>query len=452
MKNSHSFLGLIMLFAASFGQAQTSQSFSLEEAKAYALKNNQQLKQAALDIEISKAKVRETTAIGLPQISGEATFNNYIDIPTQVAPPFDLGIPGIPAPDPDQLQEFQFGLPYSASAGITASQLIFDGSYFVGLKASKAYQNYALLGQEKSEIDVKAEVAQTYFSAVALAETIDALKENKKSIDESYIETKAMFEAGFLEKQDADQVKLAKSNIEYQLDYTERQLQVLKNVLKFQIGVDQTTVIELSSTFDELIASYGSETGLIDQTFNSQNHIDYRTVQQGLDLSELSLDAERTKYMPSLGAFFTHSQNGFSEQFGEIFSNKYYPTTIVGLKLNVPIWSSGMRYYKTQQAKLELEKVLSQKIQVEQSLLMQVTQARTSYESAIQNMEVAKENLALAENIKATTDAKYKEGLASSLNYAQSQQQYLQTLAAYVNTANELFNAKLSLEKALGNN
>jgi len=111
-----------------------------------------------------------------------------------------------------------------------------------------------------------------------------------------------------------------------------------------------------------------------------------------------------------------------------------------------------MRYYKTQQAKLELEKVMSQKVQVEQNLLMQVTQARTSYESAIQNMEVAKENLALAENIKATTDAKYKEGLASSLNYAQSQQQYLQTLAAYVNTANELFNAKLSLEKALGNN
>lgn len=448
MKKSTSFLGLILLFAASLGQAQTTQSFSLEEAKAYALKNNQQLKQAALDIEISKAKVRETTAIGLPQISGEATFNHYIDIPTQVAQAstFDANAPA------GLLVPLQFGLPNSASAGVTASQLLFDGSYFVGLKASKAYLNYSELGQEKSEIDVKANVAQTYFSVVALSETINALKENKKSIDESYTETSAMFEAGFLEKQDADQVKLAKSNIEYQLDYTERQLQVLKNALKFQMGVDQNTNIELSSTFDELIASYGSETGLIDQTFNSQNHIDYRTVQQGLDLSELSLDAERTKYMPSLGAFFTHSQNGYSTKFKDILSNDYYPTTIVGLKLNVPIWSSGMRYYKTKQAKLELEKVMSQKVQVEQNLLMQVTQARTSYESAIQNMEVAKENLALAENIKATTDAKYKEGLASSLNYAQSQQQYLQTLAAYVNTANELFNAKLSLEKALGNN
>ena len=139
-----------MLFATSFGQAQTSQSFSLEEAKAYALKNNQQLKQAALDIEISKAKVRETTAIGLPQISGEASFNHYIDIPTQVAQAstFDANAPA------GLLVPLQFGLPNSASAGVTASQLLFDGSYFVGLKASKAYLNYSELGQEKSEIDV----------------------------------------------------------------------------------------------------------------------------------------------------------------------------------------------------------------------------------------------------------------------------------------------------------
>ena len=218
------------------------------------------------------------------------------------------------------------------------------------------------------------------------------------------------------------------------------------------MGVDQSQEIELTSTFDELIEAFGGETALVDANFNSQNHIDFRTVEQGVSLSELSVDAERTKYLPSLAGFFTHSQNGFSNELGDLFTNDFYPTTIVGLQLNVPIFSSGMRYYKTKQAKLELEKVQSQKTQVVQNLLMQVTQAKGDYESAIQNMEVAKENLELAESIKETTDAKYKEGLASSLNYAQSQQQYLQTLAAYINTASQLFNAKLNLEKALGNN
>jgi outer membrane protein len=448
MKATNTFLSLVLIFIAGFGQAQSTQGFSLEEAKSHALKNNQQLKQSAIDVEISKAKVRETTAIGLPQISGEASFNHFLDIPVQVAPANALD----PSAPEGLLIPLQFGLKNSLSAGLTASQLLFDGSYFVGLKASKAYLNYAMLGQEKNEIEIKNSVAQTYFSAIALRETLKSLKENQTSINESFEQTTAMYEAGFMEKQDADQVKLAKSNIAYQLDNTERQYKVLVNALKFQMGVDQSQEIELTSTFDELIEAFGGETALVDANFNSQNHIDFRTVEQGVSLSELSVDAERTKYLPSLAGFFTHSQNGFSNELGNLFTNDFYPTTIVGLQLNVPIFSSGMRYYKTKQAKLELEKVQRQKTQVVQNLLMQVTQAKGDYESAIQNMEVAKENLELAESIKETTDAKYKEGLASSLNYAQSQQQYLQTLAAYINTASQLFNAKLNLEKALGNN
>lgn len=445
-KKSAFFMALIL--AAGIGRTQNVQSFSLEEAKAYALKNNQQIKQAAIDVEISKAKVRETTAIGLPQLNAEASINHFIDIPTQVADASTFN-PSVPA---GTLVPLQFGLPNSATAGITASQLIFDGSYFVGLRASKAYVNFSNLGLEKNEIEVKNNVAQTYFSVVALAETIKSLEENKQSIENSYIETVAMLDEGFLEKQDADQVNLALSNVSYQLDYAERQLQVLKNVLKFQLGLDQSAEIALTNTFDELLSSYESESGLVDQTFNPQNHIDFRTVQQGLGLSELSLEAQKTKYLPSLGAFFTHSQNGFSIDLGDLASNNYYPTTIVGLKLNMPIWSSGMRYYQTKQAKLELEKTMSQKMQVEQSLNMQVAQSKKAYESALQNMQVARENMTLAKSIKATTAAKYKEGLASSLNYAQSQQQYLQTLAAYINTANELFSAKLALEQALGIN
>lgn len=448
MKTITAFFSLVFFLLANLVQGQTAQGYSLEEAKSFALKNNKQLQQSAIDVEISKAKVRETTAIGLPQISGEASFNHFIDIPTQVAPANAFE----PTAPEGLLVPLQFGLENSLSAGVTASQLLFDGSYIVGLKASKAYLNYALLGQEKNEIEIKNSVAQTYFSAIALKETLKSLEENQKSINESYEQTKAMFEAGFMEKQDADQVKLAKSNIAYQLDYTSRQYQVLLNALKFQMGLDQTQEIELTSTFDELVAAYGSESALIDQQFNAQNHIDFRTVNQGVSLSELSVDAEQTKYLPSLGGFFTHSQNGFSNKIGDLITNDFYPTTIIGLQLNVPIWSSGMRYYKTKQAKLELEKVQSQKAQVEQNLLMQLSQAKGDYESAIQNMKVAEENLALAESIQETTNAKYKEGLASSLNYAQSQQQYLQTLAAYINTATQLFTAKLNLEKALGTN
>ena len=133
-----------------------------------------------------------------------------------------------------------------------------------------------------------------------------------------------------------------------------------------------------------------------------------------------------------------------------MFENDFYPTTIVGIQLNVPIFSSGMRYHQTKQAKLELEKTQSQKNMVMQNLQLQVANARRDYLTAQENVKVAKENLDLAERIKVSTTKKYEQGIASSLEYAQSESQYLQTLATYVNTAQELFNAKLALNKALG--
>jgi len=428
-------------------QSASVQTFTLAEAQAYAIKNNEQLKQAGFDIQISEAKVRETTAIGLPQLSGEAGMNYYIDVPTQVAPASTFD-PTAPA---DILVPLQFGLPFSATAGITASQLLFDGSYFVGLKASKAYLNYSQLNKESTEISVRNQIAQTYFALLSLDKTLESLKANKLTVDQSSAETKALYEVGFAEKQDADQVRLAQSNLQYQIDMIGRQRASVMNALKFQIGLAADQEITLSQTFEELLGTVEGM-AILDQSFSIENHIDYRTVNQGIELSELSLSAEKTKNYPQLAAFFNHSQNGFSQDFSELFSNTFYPTTIAGLQLNVPIFSSGMRFYKTKQAKLELEKTQSQKRQIEQNLNMQAETAQGDYASALQNMSVAKENLELAESIKKTTNTKYKEGVVSSLDYAQSESQYLQTLSTYINTAQNLFQAKLNLDKALGNN
>lgn len=425
------------------------QSFTLQEATMHALKHNEQLKQAELDVLISEAKVRETTAIGLPQLNGEATANYFIDIPTQVAPPFDLGIPGFPTPDPNDLQEFQFGLPYSATAGITANQLLFDGSYFVGLKASKAYLNYARLAREKSEIEVKQGLAQTYFAVVSLAKTAETLKKNKTALETSAAEVKAMFEVGFVEEQDYDQVRLSIANITYQLVVIERRREQMEQYLKLQMGMPFDQNITLTDDFETLMESV-AQTAL-DPIFNIENHIDFRTVAQGEQLSELSLAAQKTKNLPQLAAFFTHSQNGFSRQLDELFTNEFYPTTIAGLQLNVPIFSSGMRYYQTKQAKLELEKTQSQKKMLTQSLQNQAFTAKQNFNSALENMKIAEDNLGLAETIRSKTEIKYKEGLASSLDYAQAESQYLNTLNAYISTSQELFNAKLALDQALGN-
>jgi outer membrane protein len=426
--------------------AQEGKSFSLEEALAYGIKNNYQLQQAQMDIQISQSKVREITAIGLPQVNAEATYNNFIDIPTQVAEAsaFD------PSAPPGVLVPLQFGLPHNLTGGITASQLLFDGSYFVGIKSAKEYMKYSQLGAERSENEVKTSISQTYINAIAAQENIEALEENKKNIEQIYSETSKFYEVGFLEKQDADQVRLLQSNITYQLDYANRQYEAVLNLLKFQMGVPVNETITLTDDIETLL-EMGSDNALslLNQPFAPSNHIDYQTVVQGERLSELSLSNTRTGYYPQLSAFFTHSQNSFSKDIGDI-TDKFYPTTLWGLQLKVPIFSSGMRYMKTQQSKLELEKTRSQKSMLEQSLTMQAINAASTYKSALERYEVLTEDLELAKTIKETTRIKFNEGLASSNDLTQAESQYLTTLGNYINTTIELLNAKLNLVTAYG--
>ena len=450
-------------------QSQEPRAFTLEEAVAYSTKNNYQLQQAKMDIDISKNKVRETTAIGLPQVSANASYNNYIDIPVQVAEPFEVdlgdgfnnwigavgqttgvGLPIQEPVDPNALQEFQFGLPHTLSGGITANQILFDGSYFVGLKTAKQYLNYSLLGAEKTESEVKTSIAKTYINAVAAKENIKALEENKTNIDQIYAETNSFYEAGFLEKQDADQVKLLRSNTSFQLDFANRQLEAVLDLLKYQMGIPVNESITITDDMNSLIEAGSDEAlSLLDQPFSANDHIDFRTVEQGERLNELSLSNTRAGYYPQLSAFFTHSQNSFSRDFGDIFDT-FYPTTLWGLQLRVPIFSSGMRYSQAKQAKLELEKTRSQKTMLEQSLNMQAINAASTYKSALERYEVINDDLELAQSIKETTRTKFNAGLASSNDLTQAESQYLTTLGNYINTSIELLNAKLDLVTAYG--
>lgn len=444
------------------------QSYSLKEATEFAVKNNYQMQQANIDILISKKKVNETTAIGLPQINAEAGFNDFINIPVQVAPADAFGFPDwmnqalaltaiqngidIPPADPDAISEFQFGQKFSASAGVTASQLLFDGSYFVGLQAAKAYLEYAELGAERTASEVKTSVSKTYINAVASNENISALKDNLKNIDDIYAETLMLYEAGFIEKQDADQIRLLRSNIKNQLEFARRQRKSVLNLLKFQMGVNITDSITLTDDINSLV-DLGSDDALalMNEPFAVSNHIDYKTIKQGERLSELSLANTRAGNYPQLSAFVSHTENAYRDEFNFFDGDRsWYPTTIWGLQMKVPIFSSGMRYMKSQQSKLELAKIQSQKLQLEQSLNMSAINASSNYQSALERYGTVREDLELAGSIKETNQIKYNEGMASSTEVTQAQSQYLQTLGNYINTTIELLNAKLDLVTAYG--
>ena len=289
-------LSLILAFA-SFGQS----SFSLEEAIKYAVKNHSNMKNANLELENALQKINETRAIGLPQISGEAQFQNFIEIPTTVVPASSFN----PMAAPGEVSELQFGTEFNTSASLSASQIIFNGSYLVGLKTSKVFKSVSEFNKVKTELDVKENVLKAYYGVLAAEKTVAALTDIDATSQKIYDDTKVMYEQGLIEEDNVTQLSLNVLTAKNSLRAANRQLQDAKIYLKLQMGMKLTDVISLTSKFDNVITAMdvnGSEV-----TSDVSQNINYLMMNQQLKLGALNVQYEKSKYLPTLSAFISHS-------------------------------------------------------------------------------------------------------------------------------------------------
>lgn len=422
-------------------------SFSLKEAQEYALKNSYLVKNARADVKIAEKKIFETTTLGLPQINGEVNFQNYIDIPTQVLPANAFN----PLANPKDLVPLRFGTDYNVNAGLSASQLIFDGSYIVGLQASRAYAIVSKLSLSKTENEVKEAVAQAYYTVIVAEENKKVLQQSLDNMNKILKETEAIYKSGFTEEQDVDQMKVSVATLTNSLNRLIKQTDLAYKLLKLQMGIDIDSQITLTDNLTTLILDNTAE-ALASAEFKYSDNLDYKMVQTQAHLAKLNLRKERYAYMPSIRAFFTHQQNALRNEFDIFDSNKqWFPTTLWGLKMSIPIFDSGMKGAKIGQAKQEYNKILTTQKQVEQNLKIQVESAKADFTIALERYANEKENLNLTEKIYNKTLIKYKEGLASSLELAQAQNQFLNTQGNYVNAMLDLLNSKAHLEKLMNN-
>lgn len=449
---SHSKKIAFILFFISYSllnaqENKTGGAFSLKEAQEYALKNSYVVKNARADVKIAEKKIFETTTLGLPQIKGEINFQNFIDIPTQVLPANAFN----PMASPTDLVPVRFGTEYNTNAGLSASQLIFDGSYIVALQASRAYAMVSKLSLSKTENEVKESVAQAYYTVIVAEENKKVLQQSLENMNKILKETEAIYKSGFAEEQDVDQMKVSVATLNNSLNRLNKQIDLAYKLLKLQMGIEVDSQITLTDNLSSLIVENTAE-ALASAEFKYSENLDYKLVQIQAHLAKLSLRRERYGYLPSVGAFFSHSQNALSNKFDVFDSDKmWFPTTLWGLKMSIPIFDSGMKGAIIGQAKQEYNKILTTQKQIEQSLKIQAESAKADFTIAMERYINEKENLNLTEKIYNKTLIKYKEGLASSLELAQAQGQFLSTQGNYVNAILDLLNSKARLEKLMNN-
>lgn len=458
------FFIFIILYFFAFNCSAQEKSFTLKEAQDYAIKNSYQAEAGMLNIGIAEKNIKSYIGTGLPQISGEGKFQNYVDIPVTVLPNF-IGpavtasliqnglVPPSAADQPPnpEFVEAEFGTKYNVSAAINASQLIFSGTYFVGLQAAKTYSLAAKQGLEKTESDIRETVAQAYQTVLVAKENESVLQQSKKNLEKTLFETTELYKSGFAEEMNMEQLQLLVSNVNNGLTSAQQQVENATLLLKFQMGIPAEEKIALKDSLASLIQTTADES-VLSRNVDLANHIDFKLATTQERLMSLNERAEKTKYLPALVGFFSYQQSALRNEFNFTDKDeKWFPATIWGVTLQVPVFSGFARYHNVGKARLELEKSQVLKSQVEQGLKLQLQAAKSDYLVALNQYKTEKENLALAEKIRNKTLIKYNQGMATSLELTQTENQHLSTQGNYIRSVFQLLNAKTKLDKLMGN-
>lgn len=438
------FSSLLFFILTLTGYAQL--ELNLEQAIQTGIKNNYSVRLSQFDMEKSQKKVREILAIGLPQVNAEGNFNNFVNLPTTVIPA-NMFNPNAPS---DELLGVKFGTDFSVTGSVTLTQLLFDGSYIVGLQATK---NLAALSQmmvKRTENETKNEIIRAYYTAIVADENIKTLKATLDVVSKIANETKIISDNGLIESQDAEQLQLTVSTLKNALSRAEMMREASYLSLKMQMGLSLDTTITLTENMDAILAS-NDFNALKESALNLNQNLDHKMLETQITLNGLNMNNEKMKYYPSLGAFFTQQYQAFRNDFDFFADKPWYPATIWGLQLKVPVFSSGMRNARVEQAKVELEKSKVQLEQLDRALQLQTYISKAELTNAINSFNTQKEALALAESIQRKTMVKYKEGVVSSLELTMAQNQFLTAQANYIAAVFNLLSAKASLEKILNN-
>jgi len=438
MENSKLLLGALLFWAGS-SFAQTS-SFTLEEAKSYALENNITVLNAEQDIVAAEYQRRETVAMGLPQVSASGSFSNFLNLPVQVLDASFFG------GQPGDLISFRAGTDFSSSLNLNVNQLIFNGSYIVGLQLSKHYTKMQTNAATLSKEDVVYNVVQAFELAAVSKEnltfmdSIVELTQNLVDKQQNYLEL------GLMLQEDMDQLNYSLLTAKQSKTQAELQYQNALEFLKFSMGYPMDQEIQITGTPEELMNTPGLTGG--DVTSN----LTYQVMEDQVTMSEYTVKNDKAAYMPTLNAYLQHGYNAYRNEFDFFDSNQdWFTQTSWGLQLNIPILSSGQRYYKTQQSKVQLLKAQNSLEQMEQTLTMQSVQAKNNLESARSNYELQQENVRLAQSIYENETAKEQIGQGNSILVTQKYNQLVMAQAQLVGSTLDLLQAQLELNKIYNN-
>lgn len=420
--------GLMIFLLPLSGQSQL--SLSLEQARKHALEYNKTLKSAGYAVTKSQMALREAIANGLPQVSASMDYSNALGAKISIR--FAENMPAS-----------EIDIKPQSNMYVNVNQLIFSGNYIVGVQMAKVSRELSKINQEKSTLEVIAQVTDAYHMAVISTELQSLLGQNLKNLKELYEKTNALARAGLIEQTDVDQLSVQVSSLENALSSAGRQSELALNLLRLHLGVDMETSLVLTDKLPFLMQDTYSEQMVLKQ-LALEDQIDYRMLTQQENLTGKNVNMQRANALPNLAAFYRYTYKLLKPDFDMT------PANMVGLQLNIPLFSSGVRTYQTQQARLDLKTIQNQKDLLSDQLRLQDKQLRYNLSTALDAYHNQQKSVEVSRRVYQHLKLKYEQGLISGLDLISADNNYVRAETDYISAMMEVLNARVQLEKLYG--
>jgi outer membrane protein len=510
-------------------------ALSLQQAVRYAVANKPSLLSSRLAQQTAHAKVGEIKAQGLPQVNLAANVADNFKLQKSLV---DVGAFGggagalngttltqrdiaaaqagqavtlAPAyADPVALppQAIAFGLQYAGNSSVSLSQQIFDGSYLIGLKASKVYEELSRKQTQQAEIDVVEQVSKAYYSTLVARSRLALLARNVQRLDTVLYQTNQTFKAGFAEKLDVDRLRVQRNNLVVEQQKAQRLTELSVALLKFQMGLPQAQPVQLTDSLGAAVVDAGNlrrnlgganfntgggvsglggvpsvplnttqntdgaptpgiNTGQGTQAqaaFNYNNRIEFSTLQTQQALAGLDLRNRTAGAYPRLSFTAAYGFIGSAPAVKDLFAfrgpdsrnannfpnQNWFGFGNVGLALNVPVFDGFRRKYQVQQARIAQQTIERGMETLRQSIDLQDAQSRTTLINALDVLDNQRANLDLAADVARVTRIKFNAGVGSNIEVITAETSLREAQTNYYAALYDVLVAKVDRDKATG--
>jgi outer membrane protein len=413
---------------------------TLKEAQEYAIQNNKTMISTRMEVEASKIAVWETISNALPQVTASGSFTDNLKLMTTLLPGDFFGKPGEKVP-------VTFGSQYNSGASVQASLLLFNAPLYLGIQSTKLANKLSEKNLVRTELDTRESVCTAYYLILVSEKSMEILNSNIANLNETLKATKSMYSAGMAESTDVDQMSSNVTMVENSRSSLQRSIELNYNLLRFQLGVSPQTKLVLSETLENLTSEINIE-ALLSQPFDHKQNINYMLIEGQETMSSLALKSQKASVLPTLSGFYSYGVNGMGDK---ISTQQWFRNSMTGLQLTVPIFASGMRYSQIKRAQINMNKASTTKDMVTEQLLLQEKQLRYNLVNANLQYKSQKDNVDVSRRVYTSTENKFKQGMASSLELTQANSLFLQAENNYVSALMNLLQTKLALNKLLNN-